>query len=34
MIGQDVDENDIGNEGCSHLSKASWPKLEEIDLSK
>ena len=27
-----LDFNKIGSEGCSHLSKASWPHLKMIEL--
>ena len=27
-------KNNIGDEGCSHLSKAHWPNLQEIYLGK
>ena len=26
--------NNIGDDACSHLSKAQWPNLQEIDLGK
>jgi hypothetical protein len=28
-----LDDNQIGNEGCQHLSKSSWPNLTQINLS-
>jgi hypothetical protein len=27
-----TDFNKIGDKGCEHLSKASWPLLQKIDL--
>ena len=29
-----LDGNNIGADGCSHLSKARWPNLQTINLSK
>ena len=26
--------NEIGNEGCSYLSKVYWPSLKNVDLCK
>ena len=28
------DKNNIGDNGCSFLSKMQWPNLKEIDLGK
>jgi Leucine-rich repeat (LRR) protein len=28
-----LDDNQIGNEGCQHLSKSSWPNLTQLNLS-
>jgi hypothetical protein len=28
-----LDDNQIGNEGCQHLSTASWPNLTQLNLS-
>ena len=27
-------DNEIGAEGCLHLTKAKWPKLDKLNLSK
>lgn len=29
-----LDENNIGSKGCSQLSRAHWPSLQFINLSK
>ncbi len=29
-----LDENEIGNDGCDYLSRADWPLLKILILSK